>query len=133
MKKRNRALRIAEIVLIAGFILALFLVEQKVVTVWFSTSMKNALQKVSSTLQAGSDNGTNDYNQQLRSEEQLMQLALYYLQNNTAKTTDEDVLSELCAVYDEGVGQRHTPTSRDGYRIILFIPQEQNLIASFLH
>ena len=100
MKQRNRALRAAEILLITGFIMVFFLAEQKVVTVWFSTSMRNSLLKIISTMEENSRSGLHDREQQTWAEGQVAKLAAYYLKNDAVQTDTEDTLREFCDVFD---------------------------------
>ncbi len=100
MRKRNRNLRIAEILLIAAFVIVLFLVEKAVVANWFSTSMNSALVKVNNSLMESVTTNTNDFVQQIWSEEQIIRLAAYYLENDASETDTKDSLSNLCRLFN---------------------------------
>ena len=100
MSKRKRVLRAAEILLIAVFLIVLFLVEKEVITTWFSTSMNNALRRLDSSMTESSEKNYNDFKQQIWSERQVANLAAYFLENDSFETESEESLANLCGVFN---------------------------------
>ena len=100
MRKRKWGLLAAEILLIAVLLLAMFTVEGAVVANWFSSSMRNALNKVISSINESANKNVDDINQQLWAEERLVTLAAYYLENDAADTDTGESLSDLCLMFN---------------------------------
>ena len=104
MTKRNRGLRAVELLLAAAFVIFLFFIEFACVASWFCTSMENALVKLDSSLNESSENTFHDFNQQFWSNEQILRLTAYYLENDGVETDTEDSLRDLCSLFGaEGV------------------------------
>lgn len=100
MSKRNRNLRTAEILLAAVFVVVLFAVEGAVVANLFRSSMKNALNKITSSINESNTQYVDEFEQQLWAEERMVTLAGYYLENDATETDTEESLSNLCRLFN---------------------------------
>ena len=100
MKKKNRELRVAEVLLIVLFLVALFFTERATVRRWLDETMERTMTYLTKTLEASLENEKQDMEEQQQVLSQEASLAAFYFQNTSDDTRTAEEMQKLLPVFN---------------------------------
>lgn len=100
MKKKNRELRVAEVLLIVLFLVALFFTERATVRRWLDESMERTMAYLTKTLETSLENEKQDLKEQQQVLSQEASLAAFYFQNTSDDFRTAEEMQRLLPAFN---------------------------------